>query len=71
MIGCYVVRCRVSGGVTGTRESMLHEGDRLLTFAVREDAQREADRLNTRAKETMRHTLTCWAYWVEPYTGRD
>jgi hypothetical protein len=36
------VWCRVSGGVTGTREAWLRAGDQLMLFARREDAERLA-----------------------------
>lgn len=41
----FYVMCRVSGGVTGTRESLLKSNGTVKTFASREDAAAEAKRL--------------------------
>lgn len=38
--------CRVSGGVTGTREAWLKSDGVVKEFATREAAQAEADKLN-------------------------
>jgi hypothetical protein len=41
------VHCRVEGGVTGTRESLLKSNGVVKAFATREAAQADADKLNT------------------------
>lgn len=40
------IHCRVSGGVTGTREALLKANGIVQEFATRELAQERADRLN-------------------------
>ncbi len=59
----FIVMCRVSGGVTGTREAPLKRLGQIAYFATREEAQLEAARLNT----TMNHTYSTadFRYWVE------
>lgn len=44
--GLYNILCRVSGGVTGTREALLKADGRVVVFEGRAAAQAEADRLN-------------------------
>jgi len=44
----YRVWCRVSGGVTGTRESRLHANGEPVTFPTLAAAEAEAARLNQR-----------------------
>jgi len=60
----FVVRCQVSGGVTGTRTGTLRKGETLCLFESREEAQEQADQLNQRNDSPFR---TCeFRYWVEP-----
>jgi hypothetical protein len=60
----YIVCCRVSGGVTGTRESRLKDSTGLVQrFATRDDAQRKADHLNTEMNN--RYSVANFQYWVE------
>lgn len=42
----YIIHCRVSGGVTGTRESYMKEDDKLKLFETLEDCEAECERLN-------------------------
>jgi hypothetical protein len=58
----YVIRCRVSGGVTGTRESSVKLNGEVRTFATMEEAETEAARLS---KEMNRHSVDCFQYWAE------
>jgi len=63
----YHVMCRVSGGVTGTRELPLRDGDSTApkVFATREDAEAEASSLsrwvNRRSETSVR-----FEYWAVP-----
>jgi hypothetical protein len=58
----YVIRCRVSGGVTGTRGSTVKLNAEVRTFDTKEQAETEAARLN---KEMNRNSAGCFQYWVE------
>ena len=58
----YVIRCRVSGGVTGTRESTVKLDGEVRTFDTKEQAETEAARLN---KEMNRNSAGYFQYWVE------
>lgn len=40
------INCKVSGGVTGTREALLKKDGVVVEFETREAAQAEVDRLN-------------------------
>ena len=40
----YVIRCRVSGGVTGTRESIVKLNGEVRMFDTKEQAETEAAR---------------------------
>ena len=42
----FYVHCRISGGVTGTREGLLKKDGKVATFSPRAAAETEADRLN-------------------------
>jgi hypothetical protein len=64
----FVVRCQVSGGVTGTKTGTLRRGETICLFESREEAQEQADGLN---QINQRHNdspfRTCeFRYWVEP-----
>lgn len=58
----YYIGCRVSGGVTGTRESVVKAHGLTIYFANRADAEAEA----TRLRDTMgRNSAASFHYWVE------
>jgi hypothetical protein len=55
------VMCQVSGGVTGTRRSLLKKMGDIVEFETREEAQAEADRLQS----TMgKNSPATFRYWV-------
>jgi len=58
----YVIRCRVSGGVSGTREFTMKLNGELRTFDTMEEAETEATWLN---KEMNRNSAGCLQYWAE------
>jgi hypothetical protein len=61
----WVVRCQVSGGVTGTRTSLLKGRDGTVQeFATREEAAAAAMRLTTQQNENIYRTAQ-FAYWPE------
>lgn len=55
------VRCRVSGGVTGTREAWLKSDGIVADFVSEAEAQRTADECRTRAGRL--GTGTLFEYW--------
>ena len=62
----YRVMCRVSGGVTGTREALLMDRDgEARGFATREEAEAEAKRL-TDAVRAQDHgaSRASFRYWA-------
>jgi hypothetical protein len=63
----YHVACRVSGGVTGTRESLLRDGDstRPKVFASLEEAEAEARKM-TRWGNGSGHGTARFDYWAVP-----
>jgi len=58
----YVIKCRVSGGVTGTCESTVKLNGEVRTFDTKEQAETEAARWN---KEMNRNSAGYFQYWVE------
>ena len=60
----YQIRCRVWGGRTGTRESLLQENGIPVACDTREEAQRIADALNE--KMNSRFASANYRYSVEP-----
>ncbi len=59
----YAVWCRVSGGVTGTREAWMKDANGIVRFATKDEAQTEADRLNKQmngpySRASFRYTVT-------------
>ena len=58
----YQIMCRVSGGVTGTREGILKKDGEERWFESKDNATREAQRLN----EEMNHANSTahFQYWV-------
>jgi hypothetical protein len=61
--GAWIIRCRVSGGVTGTRESILKRDGVIATFDEAE-ARAEAARLHAQANGP--HATARFAYWPAP-----
>lgn len=60
----FIIRCRVSGGVTGTRESICKgAGGAVLEFTARAAADAEASRLN--ASRNSPYATALFSYWVE------
>ena len=60
----FVIRCRVSGGVTGTRESLLKRDGNIMIFASRA----EADAAATHLRATMgRYSRATFSYTVEAH----
>jgi hypothetical protein len=66
----YRIRCRVSGGVTGTRESELQEGDKPARFTTREQAQARVDWLMEHVARNP-HRKATFEYWLEPIYDQD
>jgi len=62
----FIIRCRVSGGPTGTRESIMHDSGRVTLYPTREAAQAVADEYSDRMNGNPYRTAT-FQYWVEPY----
>jgi hypothetical protein len=60
--GSFIVMCRVSGGVTGTREAQLKANGVPQFFPTREAAQAEADKLNSTPRP---YATASFRYWVE------
>lgn len=60
----YRIKCRVSGGPTGTRESYMKERGVIMYFATKVGAQKVADHNNTVRNGPFR-TAT-FKYTVEP-----
>jgi hypothetical protein len=58
----YVIRCRVSGGGTDTRESIVKLNDEVRTFDTIEEAETEAALLN---EEMNRNSAGYFRYWAE------
>jgi hypothetical protein len=56
----YNIWCRVSGGVTGTRESLLKDSGRVVEFKTLEAAEAEAERLND--KMNHQHSTASFSY---------
>jgi len=61
--GPFVVACRVSGGVTGTRESLLKSDGRVCRYDSRAEAQAVATRLEREMNGP--YARASFAYWVE------
>jgi len=59
----YGVRCRVSGGVTGTREAWLKRDGQVAEFATHAEAEAEAQRLTTSMNGPYR--TADFRYWAE------
>ena len=63
----YIVMCRVSGGVTGTRQVPLKANGAVIEFGARQYAQEAADRLQRDVAENSNRTAD-FQYWVEERT---
>ena len=59
----FIVMCRVSGGITGTRQSQLKKNGEPAFFTTRGEAQEEADRLNKTMNN--QYSRADFSYWVE------
>ena len=59
----YIVMCRVSGGVTGTREAQLKENGVPKFFETKEAAQAKADHLMKQMNHA--YSVADFKYWVE------
>jgi len=55
------IMCRVSGGMTGTREALLKRDGKVREFESLEEAQKTADELNV--KMNHEHSTAQFAYW--------
>lgn len=62
-MGKWIVMCRVSGGVTGTREAVLRSHDVVQYFETREAAQAKAAELT--AKMNHAYSVASFRYWPE------
>lgn len=60
----YFIMCRVSGGVTGTREAPLKSHGEIQFFDSKAEAAQEAARLNDRMNGNPFRTAD-FRYWVE------
>ena len=59
----YIIRCRVSGGVTGTRESVVKGKDgNVVRFATREEAEQKAAEYR---RSVGRYSTADFRYWVD------
>jgi hypothetical protein len=58
----YQIMCRVSGGVTGTRTALLKKDGQTVYFETREEAQKEAERLNATMNNA--HSVASFSYRV-------
>lgn len=58
----FYVMCRVSGGVTGTREALLKANGVVVEFETREAAETKAKHLNREMNHE--HSVAFFQYWV-------
>jgi hypothetical protein len=59
----YIIGCRVSGGATGTRESILKNRDGVVRFDAKPDAMAMVAEL--RATMNLESSTAYFQYWVE------
>lgn len=59
----YVIKCRVSGGVTGTREGYYRSDGQIIEFDTLEEAQWYADHMNRQAND--QYATAKFSYEVE------
>lgn len=64
----FQIWCRVSGGVTGTREAWLKSDDKIQQFDSEAEAQAEADRL-LRTTNGNPHRTANFSYSVRQARG--
>jgi hypothetical protein len=64
----FIVMCRVSGGVSGTREAPLKADGRVRYFDTEAEAAAEAQRLNRQMNGNPYRTAD-FRYWVEQDHG--
>ncbi len=62
--GRFIVMCRVSGGVTGTREAQLKANGVPVFFDTRDAAQAKADDLLQKMNNNA-YAVAYFQYWVE------
>lgn len=62
----YIVMCRVSGGVTGTRQAPLKSAGVVQYFADRTEAELVAAKLNANPRP---FAVATFSYWVEVANG--
>lgn len=60
----YVIICRVSGGITGTRESELKSDGAIEVFETKELADLKAKELTNKMNNA--YSLARFQYWSEP-----
>jgi hypothetical protein len=60
----FIVMCKVTGGLTGTRVGMLKQDGKVRYFDTEEAAQAEANRLGQLMRNTPNLNAT-FSYWVE------
>jgi hypothetical protein len=65
--GRWIVRCRVSGGVTGTREAVLKANGVVKYFEDEESARTEARRLAQAMNNA--YAVANFEYWPEREGG--
>jgi hypothetical protein len=58
----YIIRCRVSGGVTGTRTSVLKEHGQVKYYPTKEEAEQQAKALTRTMNNT--NSIACFKYWA-------
>lgn len=63
----YIVRCAVSGGVTGSRESILKANGVVRYFETPEEAAAEASRLNAARSNSYSASFRYWAVEIEVF----
>jgi len=61
----YNIMCRVSGGVTGTREALLKSNGKVQEFETKEEAERRAAELNQ--KMNHQNSTAFFSYRVLEY----
>lgn len=63
-MSAFIVMCRVSGGITGTREAPLKRDGAVIYFDTREKAETEARRLESKMDGSPYRTAD-FRYWAE------
>ena len=60
----FIVMCRVSGGVTGTRQSEAKRDGAVMHFETRDEAQKHASHM-TELYQNNPYRVADFKYWVE------